>query len=170
MRLPGPPGARDKLSPADESAAELAFPGFAVRRFFLGKQLDDDLIKRADKLTDLLQRHLGVGRHESKVPYLREPVRQHVLEVAAHELEDREIAGAFFLFAASPVTEPDPAVGNPEDPPRRDGDAEDILCEIRQCLFSIADVAAVDNPVGIPDAGRDFEPFFFGKSVSGTDL
>ncbi len=50
--LPGTPRARDKLSPADGAAAGFALPWFPGHGLLCGKELDDDLVERADELAD----------------------------------------------------------------------------------------------------------------------
>ena len=86
--------------------------------------------------------------------HLHEPVRQGVLEVPAHEFEDLEAHLFPDLGAGGLVLEEHMRVADVKDAARRNGDEEDILPDVVECFATAADVANIDDPVGIPDAQR----------------
>jgi len=136
--------------PIDVAPAPYANPRFLFPERLLGQERDKDLVEPTDEFADGLQPNSRVGRHESTVSHFGEPVRQNVLKIAPHELEDLERADPPFLFAGALITEGDLAVPDPDDPVRCDGDAEDVLRQILDRPLAVADVAAVEFTTLLP--------------------
>jgi len=76
--------AGNKLAPTDDPSVDLEFPGGTVRWFLIGQNVDDDFVAATDELADPGKRHAAVGREESEVSHLHEPVRQGVLEAMSN--------------------------------------------------------------------------------------
>ena len=94
------------------------------------------------------------GMPEPRVAYLVQPLRQHVLEEAAHELvaveADRAPARRFAML----VADADARVVEPDDAGLGDGDAEHIARQIAQHrLGTVSPGRAVDDP-GLLQAAR----------------
>ena len=145
--------------PADGPAAVSADPRLFSRQWSFRQQFFDDFVETADEFSDFLQRYFGVGRHKAVMPNFREAVRQHVLEIAPHKLEEFEFADAPLLLPAPAIFEMHMGSGDVEYPTRRNGDAEDILRQIFERSTTVADVACIDHPIRVPDAVGNAEAF-----------
>lgn len=147
------------MVPVDMASAVLADPGLFRLGLLLRKKVCDDLVQTADKLPDFPERYFRVGRHKSVMPDFGEPVRQDVLEVAAHKLKHMQCTQPLFFLTASPVAERNLIILHQHNPVRTDGDPEDILRQVFKRTLSASDVTAVDDPVGFPHAFRQIDSF-----------
>src|SRR5262245_8678302 len=87
------------------------------------------------------------GMPEPRVAHLVQPLRQHVLEEAAHELVAIEAGRAPARRFAMLVADADTGVVEPDDAGLGDGDAEHVAREIVQHrLGAVAPGRAVDDP------------------------
>ena len=131
--------------PADGPAAVSADPRLFSRQWSFRQQFFDDFVETADEFSDFLQRYFGVGRHKAVMPNFREAVRQHVLEIAPHKLEEFEFADAPLLLPAPAIFEMHMGSGDVEYPTRRNGDAEDIRTGLRPICIRKLSIASLSG-------------------------
>lgn len=97
---------------------------------------------------------------QSKIAYLPEPRRQHMLQEAGDELMGLEAHRARFVGLALAITQRDEVRLVPEDGALGERDAVDVPRQVSQCLLAGSDRLGVDHPLMLPphrglDRGED---------------
>lgn len=95
------------------------------------------------------------GAEETEIADLDEASGQDVLEEAVDELFGREGAIGVLAGSGRAVAKSDLVVFEFDEAAVGDGDPEDVGSEILEGGAAIADRLAVDDPVLLPDGGRE---------------
>jgi hypothetical protein len=95
------------------------------------------------------------GAEEAEIADLDEAPGQDVLEEAVDELFGREGAEGGLAGRRRAVTESDLVVFEFDQAAIADGDSKDVGSQVLESSAAIADRFTVDDPILLPDGGRD---------------